>query len=136
MFTLGQLFILPFAAGAKILAAELMHYNLWIPLALGIATLVSIIIIVFVMPIDGLSASGVADSPEDLSTLDRIKHQTKETFRVGILSPSISFLLLTFLVTNIYGQLMSGPVFLQYVEERLGINLADVRNSTLISRNQ
>src|ERR1700710_1190322 len=64
IFTLGQIFLLPFAFGAKKLAAELMRQSVWIPLTFGIVTLLAIITIIWFMPIDRLSDVELAPQRE------------------------------------------------------------------------
>jgi hypothetical protein len=149
-FTTGQIIVLPFAIGAKNLAAALMKYSFWFPLYLGLAAvLTELAVICWVLPIDLLAKTKTytlggtqvdvqnhsKNFDEQVSKLSPLHQtvmlQTKQTFQVVFSSLSVLLLTSTFLATSVFGQLMAGSVFLQYVEKVLGIDLAEVRSSKL-----
>jgi len=135
-FTLGQLVVLAPAFVAKQLASVLMRITIWIPLGISITLWAAIFLITFLMPIkavrEGINAAD-REHPElntsEIEINTNIKLNIEPIIRTlssVFVSPVVSILLLTFIPTSAYGQLMSGPVFLQYVELRLGMDLAEV----------
>lgn len=115
----------------------------WTPLVLGIVTLMTVIMILNFLSTDQEPTSGGIthdqNSKTNNSTLEQMRalwkriktmewnktsHQRKKLFTVALL-------LATFPATSLYGHLMSGPVFVQYVEERFGVGLARVRYRAL-----
>jgi hypothetical protein len=155
VFILGQVIVVPPAVIAKRMAAMLMGCNLYVPIALGLMAILLAWSIIRFMPFDVQEAS-TADvlTPDEQQEQDQVQDQeqdpeqmesdnrnaaveltlfqililqNKNSFKVLCLSHSIFFLTCTFWVTSIFGQLMIGTVFLQYIEKRLGYNMADVK---------
>jgi hypothetical protein len=144
VFILGQIIVFPLAFAAERIAAMLMAYNLYVPIALGLMSILISWSIIWFMPFEVIRPSAVdvpnLDGQQEQATgeneqaaveqnsLQNIILQNKKSFKVLCLSPGIFFLTCTFWVTSTFGQLMAGTVFLQYIEKKLGYDMADVSN--------
>jgi hypothetical protein len=126
-----------------------MKKNIWIPLRVGTALLLLAVVVMFFIPL-GDGARGTLELQRESREDDQrvqgrspgtplaeqawyihlFKRVKKGTLGVILLSPGVSFLISTYLVTGIFGQLMAGTVFLQFVEEQLHIDFSDVRDQS------
>jgi hypothetical protein len=116
---------------AKRIAATIMAQSLRVPIALALISTLMGWLIIWFMPFDVQHESEQVKSDneqieENLPLLRTIMRRNKKSFEVLFLSRSIFFLTCTFLVTSTFGQLMVGTVFLQYIERKLGFDMADV----------
>jgi hypothetical protein len=116
---------------AKRIAAIIMAQSLRVPIALALISILMSWSIIWFMPFDVQQESEQVKSnseqiEENLPLLRTIMRRNKKSFEVLFLSRSIFFLTCTFLVTSTFGQLMAGTVFLQYIERKLGFDMADV----------
>ncbi len=98
----------------KLLTADIMANGVWKPLLCGINNILLVSLLIYFMP-----------------TYESSTPRQKD--RTGILdvfyvSWSASFLIATFFITNVFGQLMSGIIFLQYFQKRLDLNIAEVHH--------
>jgi hypothetical protein len=128
---LGQVIVVPLAVVAKRIAAIIMAQSIRVPIALGmISILISWSLIWFIpFGVQQVSEQETRENEQiegSLTLLRTIMRQNKKSFEVLFLSRSIFFLTCTFLVTSTFGQLMAGTVFLQYIERKLGFDMADV----------
>jgi hypothetical protein len=143
VYTLEQIFVHPFFFVGKIIAAKLMRRAPWIPLLLGIIILVIVITMICFSPTDQKSTSNntihkqilksISSVPEQIRTLWK-KIRTKELKKILQLHKNIftiTSLLVTLLATSFYSHLLSGTVFVQYMEEIFGVDLARVRYPAL-----
>jgi hypothetical protein len=131
VFILGQVIVVPLAVVAKRIAAIIMAQSIRVPIALGmISILISWSLIWFIpFGVQQVSEQETRENEQiegSLTLLRTIMRQNKKSFEVLFLSRSIFFLTCTFLVTSTFGQLMAGTVFLQYIERKLGFDMADV----------
>jgi hypothetical protein len=151
-FVLGQILVLPAAVASKRYAAVLMKHNIWIPLRVGIALLLLAVVVMFFIPLDDRTTGTLEPQRQGREVDQRVQERSpdnplmeqtwyrhlfrqfkKGTLGVILLSSGVFFLTSTYLVTGVFGQLMGGTVFLQFVEEQLHINIPDVRDQPDIS---
>jgi hypothetical protein len=147
IFVLGQVLVLPAAVAAKRFAAFLMKKNIWIPLRVGIALLLLAAVVMFLLPSDDRTRGTLEPQRRSREDDQRVQERSQDTplaeqdwyihlfkrikkgtLGVILLSSGVSFLIGTYLVTGTFGQLMSGTVFLQFVEGQLHIDFSDVRD--------
>jgi hypothetical protein len=143
-FTIGQILVLPAAFVAKIIAAFLMTHSIWIPLAVGIAFLFLVLMILSFIPLDQHTRTTLDSQSQSRQDDQRVQERSpnidqarykyllqrieKTRLQIFTLSFRVSFLIATFLATSIFGHLMAGTVFLQFVEKQLHMDIADARN--------
>lgn len=148
IYVLEQILVHPVFWAAKQTAAKLMRRSPWIPLFLGITTLVTVIIVLLLNRNGGISGSGgsIHDqvSQTNGSQPERIrafwkrnwKKDCKKVFQLtrGMLTVPSLFLLATFSMTSLYGHLMAGTVFNQFIQERFRVDLP--RASELLAHSE
>jgi len=124
---------------STIAAAELMKHDTWIPISFGLSTIVLAILLVlifisepgnksFTPASSAASASSSGNMSSGTTIQDRllpVSHQITDFFRIIWSSHIIRFLLLTFLLTSTFPQLIDGGIFLQYISTKLHRNFAE-----------
>jgi hypothetical protein len=124
-----------------------MKDNVWIPLRVGIALLLLAVVVLFFIPLDDRRRGTLEPQRQnreddqraqerspDTPLMEQARHRhlfrrvKKGTLGVIFLSSGVFFLTSTYLITGIFGQLMAGTVFLQFVEGQLHVDFSDVRD--------
>lgn len=135
-FTLGQILVLPPAFLVKRVTSALLKHGVWTPLLCGSIDLCLILVIIWAMPIENsflITEPSTSESTNEISSETSNEEQAPEKdsrwrkmFGILYISWAISLLICTFFATTLFGQMMAGSVFLQYVEKRLGIDIGEV----------